>query len=418
MHYPSATLMALLAAFSAVPGQTPTAPFTTPSLRTEPNLPALESLTAAAAIGPSVDAPLYAFAAACLGRLRLGDAVGSRRVLATGRERLAAAKHDGGAIGWLVAAHLWHRRATGAAAGSAAGLADLIAALELAAAAPPALDFASEAMLVHGMFCLGSLLDTAAATVAGAKQPLVEAPPGARWTARAIDRQIELERRTWQPGRGHFRPRLIDGEVALPQPAEPSLLLPAAAGLLIATGDRLDRHLRTVLEAPLAAPACSLDGWSLPLLRLVASSQLGLDAAQAAAWSPALADRTAAPGFAFDALLFAVTGVRIASGAGLDEQWLRCRPWLPPDVQRLEVTPIVAGGCRFALQLHADGDRAAFVITRLDRDEAPCTLVVDDGDRQHVQILYGGDTFAGTSARSHAEPQHELPLRGRSRRGS
>ncbi|MCU0863182.1 MAG: hypothetical protein MUC36_05275 [Planctomycetes bacterium] len=402
---------ALLVGSAPLPSQvSPTAALVLP-LRTEPPLPAIERLVATAGAAPAADAPLSSFAAACLGRLRLGDGDGSRLVLALGRERLTNGEHAPHAVAWLVAAHLWHRRATGTQATSASGLAELSTAMERAAARPSAATFAAESLLVHGMFCLADLLD---ADAEGAHHlPQRTEGPGARWTARAVERQFELERHSWQPGRGHFRPHPCRGDLALPEPPDATLLLPAAAGMLLATGDRLARHLQTVLAAPLVATdEHALDGFREPLLRLVASSQLGGGAERAEAWTTALADHTAAPGFALDALLFAVTGARLASGAGLDERWLRLRPWLPPGLQRLEVPHLLAGGATFALQLRADGERAAFVITRLDQGRAACTLVVDDGAAQHLRIVRGGESFAGASARPQPEAQHQLPLGG------
>jgi hypothetical protein len=402
---------ALLVRSAPLPSQVSPAATLGLPLRSEPPLPAIERLVPAAGTAPAADAPLASFAAACLGRLRLGDGEGSSLLLARGRERLATDEHAPHEVAWLVAAHLWHRRATGSSATSASGLAELSAAMELAAARPSAATFAAESLLVHGMFCLADLLDAAA----DGAHDLQQRPDrhGAKWTARAVERQFELERHSWQPGRGHFRPHPCQGDLALPEAPDASLLLPAAAGMLLATGDRIERHLHAVLDAPLVANGDhDLAGFSQPLLRLVASSQLGRGKARADAWAAALADRTAAPGFALDALLFAVTGARLASGAGLDERWLRLRPWLPPGLQRLEVPQLLAGGAQFALQLYADGERAAFVITRIDPGPAPCTLVVDDGATQHLRIVRGGESFAGESARTQPEPQHQLPPSG------
>ena len=423
MRYLLASSLCLLSALF-VAGRPP-AQDTPPPSRTEP-FPLdttdpelrqrLQSLATAAMVAPPDNAAPARLAAAILGRLRLADADGSRHLLATARRQLAAATDDRVGTAWLVAAHLWHQRATGDRGFVASCLGELTAAMERAAAGPLPSTFADAAMLVHGMFCIGGLLDAAAAAplpVRGADRP------GALWTTRAAAQQVELERRSWQPGLGHFRPRLHDGEIALPLGAEPSLLLPVAAGMLLATGERMPRHLHTLLTATLPpAASAGLAGHGAAPLQLIVASQLGVDAALAQRWPQAFAEPAAAAGFQLDATLFALTGVRIANGAGLDEQWVRWRPWLPAGVAALTVPAVLAGGARCSLRLRATDGGCEFEISRLDRAAAPCTIVVDDGSTRHVHLLASGASFRGVSLRAQAHPQQQLlPLGDRAGSG-
>jgi hypothetical protein len=381
---------------------------------TDPDLRVrLQSLVDAAMVAPADDAAAASLAAAILGRLRLADADGSRDLLATARRRLAARTEDRIGTSWLVIAHLWHQRATGDT-GLAPCLGELAAAMERTATGPLPTTFADAALLVHGMFCIGGLLDAIAAAPPHGLQAPGGDRPGATWTTHATARQVELERRSWQPGLGHFRPRLHDGEIALPLGAEPSLLLPVAAGMLLATGERMDRHLRTLLAMPLPpAAGDGLAGHGSAPMQLIVASQLGAEGELARRWPRLFAEPAAAAGFQVDAALFALTGVRIANGAGLDEQWVRWRPWLPAGIEALTVPAVLAGGGLCSLQLRATAGGVEFVIRRLDRAARPITIVVDDGGTRHVHLLASGASFRGVSLRAQPHPQQQLlPLDG------
>src|SRR5262245_21552647 len=159
-----------------------------------------------------------------LGQLRLGDPTAARNTLEAawpGARRESADALPPDDLAWFVVAHYWYLRASRDAGPMRSHWPGLQSALRRAEAAPRT-TFVQEAMLVHGMFCLGGMLDTRDRIETPARwlktQPSPR--PGALWTQRAIARICELECSTWQPGRGHFRPHLTAGAIALPERAD------------------------------------------------------------------------------------------------------------------------------------------------------------------------------------------------------
>jgi hypothetical protein len=266
-------------------------------------------------------------------------------------------------LAWFVAAHYWHLRASRDAEPMSSRWPELQGALRRAEAASRT-TFVQEAMLVHAMFCLGGLLDTRDRIENPTRwQQTQPSPrPGATWTRSAVERICELEASSWQPGRGHFRPHLTAGAIVLPERADVSVLVPAAAGLLVATEDRLLRHLRTVIaENPAATSAVSAAATPfLPFataFELSAATQIEHEAARTRCWNTMLAalepQGLPAPlaGALLDAAFFAVTGLRLATGAGVDEDLVRVRPWLPPHHDHLRLRGLSVDGASLDLEL-------------------------------------------------------------------
>ncbi len=338
---------------------------------------------------------------AVLGRLRLGDLEGAREVLdaAPDRTNLAAAC-------WAIVTHHWYLRASGDLHTVLARLPHLQQALDAAdlQQAPPAA-FAAAALAAHAWFCLDALHGVAA----------TPSPLGPDCRRRAVHQMLELERQAWQPGRGHFRPRLTGGRIVPPQPPEPSVLAPAAAGMLVATDDRLVRHLRTSLPQLLdRAP----DDLRATAWLACAAAQLGDAVLLDAAWAtlPALArapgPRTAGDaGRLLDAVLFLITGLRLATGAGVDGGCLRLRPHLPPGHTRLLLQQLAADGARFDLDLalrrgelqpdeHGEAAMAGTgpgprlrvdLVLRSTADARPRTFLLQGHGAQYVAALQPGD---------------------------
>lgn len=382
-----------------------------------------------------------------LGRLRVGDFAAAHDALDAARAAMVLPADDEVRptdVAWLVVAHYWYLRASRDTAMIRERWPWLRAVAQRAAAAPgpsPA-TFVHEAMLVHCLFCLGGLQDTLDRIERPARwRSSAPSPrPGAEWTCAAVTRQIELERSAWQPGRGHFRAHLTAGTIALPERADVSLLAPAAAGLLVATSDRMLRHLRAVVADEQATTNC-LHAFAEPFLPLTAAlalsaaTQLDDEAARSTFWSQLVeldpvAPRieTAVAGAQLDGACFALTGLRLATGAGLDEDWVRMRPWLPPHHDHLVLRGLHADGAHFELELsvrtgplHDDeaGEPAiATCAASGSRLRVRLTLVATAGSTSRTVIVQGagvqylaemrcGDVLERSLPRSDAEAQHE-----------
>jgi hypothetical protein len=190
--------------------------------------------------------------------------------------------------------------------------------------------------------------------------------------------------------------------------------------MLIATGDRMLRHLERVLADPGLVANSTRTGaaWLVPLapaLRMAAATQLGDDAARQRVWPELLASDPAAEhaGLNIDALCYAVTGIRIATGAGVDT-WLRCRPWLPHDLQRLRVRGIAAGGAMLDLTIDAGHDRLELELTT-EANVSRLRVVVGAGQEQLVTELLPGQPFRCSLLRAQAEANDDARNVGRLR---
>jgi hypothetical protein len=155
--------------------------------------------------------------------------------------------------------------------------------------------------------------------------------------------------------------------------------------MLVATGDRTLRHLRAVLTEPVPDV---LPAWArrfataIPDLATAAAVQAADDEALRRWWPALLADQGGADaGRRLDAIVFALTGLRIATGVGVDEGWLRLRPWLPPGHHRLELRGLLAEGAVLDVAITARcGPRHA------DEGDDHAILAADPGPRLRVRV--------------------------------
>jgi len=351
--------------------------------------------------------------------LRLADHARARGALAS---CCAAVDLDAGADrvdpAWAAAALLWFLRATHDDETVRRHLPRVAAALASIGPAAAREHFADETLLAHGMLCIAaveSFLDL--------DRPR-EGSEANGWSRRAIDRWLDLERRAWQPGRQHFRSRPTDGSLALPEPADVVVLWPAAAGMLIATGERATQNARTVLRAAFFTTMdddrrTRFGSDHAPALLSSAATQFEGPSLRRAAWTR-LVEHGAAnasppldvAALDLDTALFAITGVRLATGAGVDEGWLRLRPWLPPDTEHAQLRGVHAEGVRFDLaierrrgdlaadELDADlttpstGERLRVTLSLDAATPRPIRVVLQGPSIQYVTSLAPGATFA------------------------
>ena len=397
-----------------LPGQEPSGPQVQGA---EPRLSTLLAVCAASLRSESAAAHGIEAALSVLGQLRLGDSAAARTTLETAWSNARGENAEPvpcDDLAWFVVAHYWYLRASRDTGPMSDHWPELQSAVRRAEAAPRT-TFVQEAMLVHAMFCLGGLLDTRDRIETPARWSKTQPSPrpGALWTKKAIGRIFELEASTWQPGRGHFRPHLTAGAIVLPERADVSVLVPAAAGLLVATEDRLLRHLRTAIaEGPAATSAASAT--TAPFLpfatafELSAAAQVDDEAARTRCWNAMLAalDAERLPaahaGALLDTAIFAVTGLRLATGAGVDEDVVRVRPWLPPNHDHLRLLGLRVDGASLDLDLSQRtgpccGDEANEPALVGLRDAAPrlrvrLALVATPGNSPRTVVLQGAST--------------------------
>jgi hypothetical protein len=170
-------------------------------------------------------------------------------------------------------------------------------------------------------------------------------------------------------------------------------LLPCAIGMLAATGNRAERNARSCL-ASLPVDCAS------PFV-LTARAQFGfeIDAtiAQLLASAPHADDE---PGWTLDAVMFAITGLRLATGPRVDATWMRLRPVLPRGFDRMRVRGLALDGWRCEIELSRE------------RSDAPAcgryTLTPIDGRSTWRQLVvhHGAETFVAPAL---AGVEVELP---------
>jgi hypothetical protein len=193
--------------------------------------------------------------------------------------------------------------------------------------------------------------------------------------------------------------------------------------MLVASGDFATRHLQTVVRSAFGASwneprEPRFAGTTTACLLLAAATQIDEPAARRLAWLQ-LADCVRSDTVStidvaaavLDATLFGITGLRLATGGGVDEGWLRLRPWLPPDCTEVRLQGLAAEGVRFDLDLsrgaepgHGELEPAALAIEG-DRErlrvririEATATpdvhIVLQCPAIQYVCCLRAGDVF-------------------------
>ncbi|MBL8748408.1 MAG: hypothetical protein JNK78_04560 [Planctomycetes bacterium] len=359
--------------------------------------------------GPDpVDSPSGA-AQRVLATMRMADLDGARRVLAVSWAAARRREWTTTDLGWLTPALYWYLRAS-RDDGFAAGLA---AEVDGPLRHMPPVDvrgtFALEALLAHALLCRGGIVSARGRHDAAGE-----------WIELGVARWREVERLTWQPGLGHFRPRCTGDDIVLPAPADPAALIPAAAGMLLASDDRMERNLMSCSRRACDGSAPERAAFHDATARaaaLAAAAQLADRPLRDAAWRAmveALAhDAPAGESAArcLDAALFAVTGVRLATGVAVDEGWLRLRPWLPPGHEHVRLTHMIAEGATFDLDLsirtgpsHDDelddpaspppsGPRLRVRIDLVSAATGSLRVILQGGGVQIVTTMAPGDRF-------------------------
>jgi hypothetical protein len=227
---------------------------------------------------------------------------------------------------------------------------------------PAPLPFARELRCVQALGTMGALLDTMdrhehpTAWLHGPNP----ARPGAAWTARSLQALHRLEARHWSADAAHFGPAHLCADA----------LLPCATGYLLATGNRAEQNVRTLLRVlGRDGDRCIDELWSSstsPLTQIYTvqaltqfaarESRAALQRLLAMAGPCAAFERNGhvdcdTTGRAVDAVLFALTGHRLAIGPGIDEDWLRLSPCLPTTTGRIAIRGLTQDGCRADLWL-------------------------------------------------------------------
>jgi hypothetical protein len=337
---------------------------------------------------------------------------------------------DWATTAWLLVHHYWFLRATGDAATVRERLPGLLArAADLAPTDAHADDgddagFAAAVLRLHAVACCGGILDSLDRVEHPTRWdagPPAD-PPGAAWARRARLLLDDLERRFWSARAGMFAPTALacDGEHT---PTAAANLLPCWIGMLATTGDKTAQNAIAALQrlgidgvhVGVAAPEQGAAALA-QAMAVVAVSQFGGDPGPPlGALLAQLPPGCAATGAAVDALLFAITGLRLATGPGIDEDWLRIRPALPPGVRRVVLRGLRHDGWRADLTLERrtgpPGEAEADLLRRCgetdaradprlfgtlilrspDRSPGGRRAVVHCGDRQLVARIRAGE---------------------------
>lgn len=252
----------------------------------------------------------------------------------------------------------------------------------------PTARYADRALLQHARLCLSLL---------------VPAPEAAHTLRRAAMLDLlALEADCWQPGRAHFRPVVRAGRVLAPMAAEPDLLRPLEAGLLLATRGRLHRHLTGTLRAAHSGDARRWRGSGDldPALHVHAAVELrdadelqaGFDAVVAAPVDSSVELCGAQLARRVDAALLAMTGVRLAAGVGHGERFVRVMPWLPTGTDAARFDVLLVQGHRLSLCVRRAPD-GSIDVELSSADATPTPVVVGDQHEQHVGEVPGAGVF-------------------------
>lgn len=254
-----------------------------------------------------------------LGWLRLGDEARARECAAAAFARAESSRSADDAA-WAVLATYWNWRATADSEALESAQPRLERALAVVLAAPPA-TLGAAALRTHAIGC-------AAEIVGGGRRAALE--------QRAREALRDFEAAHWSEEQGAF----VEPGTA---PSREGLL-PCAIGMLAATGERAERNARRCLSA--TEGAHSLD-------RLVAAAQFGaIDAGELTArLASGVGDD---PGRELDAMLFALTGLRLATGPGVDAQWIRLRPHLPHGIDRMRIDGLATDGYAIACTIERE----------------------------------------------------------------
>lgn len=352
-----------------------------------------------------------------LGCLRSGDVAASAAALAQATWPRGDEPAPGTAA-WLAIAHLWHARAAGIPALTAASSQALADALTDLAAAPLAADLADAAVHVHGLFAAAGL---------AAMPPSTDES----WQELAVRRLLDLERAAEQPENAAVAAGRQEDSASEPCTDDRLALRLAALGFPPDTDARAP-------NAP-TAPSHRVAATGVPARRTLAASAQHLGAATGVVDDNARARdfvalcaaadhgiAAADAGAVLDAALFAITGARVAIGAGVDSIWQRFAPWLPPGHQWVALHDVLVGGARYDLELearcgalHADEDDATAHVAgdaprlcirlrlRCSVDGMGRIVEIVGRDARTVHWLEPGETFCASLPRRQADAQHD-----------
>ncbi len=256
---------------------------------------------------------------AMLGWLRLGDEARARECAAAtlARAESSSAADD---AAWAVLAAFWHWRATADSPARQSVQPRVERAVAAVLAARPT-GLRAAALRAHSIACAAEL---------AARDGARELEDAARSALRAF------ESSHWSEHHGAFVERGTG-------PTREGLL-PCAIGMLAATGERAERNARRSLSATEGTP--SLD-------RLVACAQFDVidERELAARVASPVGDE---PGRELDSMLFALTGLRLATGPGVDSQWIRLRPHLPVGIDRIRIDGLATDGYAIACTIERE----------------------------------------------------------------
>jgi hypothetical protein len=310
-------------------------------------------------------------AGATLGWLRLGRADRALATMEALAQRAAEGDHDASA--WWLIARFWSSRAMALPSESideAQSVVDAARSLATECARidnPPSLT--RQVLCVHAIACASELLSEK--HDAQARDELLAA------ARRALLRFEEIH---WSEPHAAF----VDHTL---RPSADGLL-PCAIGMLAATGNRAERNARSCL-ASLPADCASQ-------VALAARAQFGfeIDAtlAQLLANAPHADDEET--GWTLDAAMFAITGLRLATGPRIDAAWMRLRPVLPQGFDRMRIRGLALDGWRCEMEFaRSRGDAAAigrYTLTPIEGRGAWRQLVVHHGTETFVAPALAG----------------------------
>ncbi|MEQ1634533.1 MAG: hypothetical protein ABL997_19280, partial [Planctomycetota bacterium] len=237
---------------------------------------------------------------------------------------------------------------------------------------------------LHALSCAGAL------AAAADDQSLAT-----KFDLRARSALDEFEARYWSPSRAAF--------VESADTDEPASLFACAIGMLATTGDRTAIHGQSALAER------SVGRVPDPERTLVAMAQF--DAARGDLLADLLMQPTDDPhraGLAIDAVLFAATGMRMATGPGMDEAWTRLRPCLPTGIDRIAVRGLVHDGhaCEFEYERRHDEHVGRYTLRREGDGKGWRQLVVHQDGRTFVAPAIDGEPVTLTStAPTAAQPR-------------
>ena len=322
-------------------------------------------------------------AGATLGWLRLGRADRALATLEALAQRAAEGDHDANA--WWLIARFWASRAMALpseAIDETRRVVDAARSLDTECArtdSPPSLT--RHVLCVHAIACASELLSEK--HDAQARDELLAS------ARRALLRFEEIH---WSEPHAAF----VDHTL---RPSADGLL-PCAIGMLAATGNRAERNARSCL-ASLPADCASQ-------VALAARAQFGfeIDAtlAQLLANAPHAEDEE--PGWMLDAVMFAITGLRLATGPRVDAAWMRLRPVLPQGFDRMRIRGLALDGWRCEMEFARTRSDAAAL------GRYTLTPIEGRGAWRQLVVHHGAETFVAPAL---AGVEVELPPRSKER---